>query len=131
MTIHYTLQKLYTLGDSEIVTPEVRAAVKEAANILHQVRTLCSLPASAEMQEIIPAVNSWVIGGMGHAFHRDYIAVTVGNLRARFEELTDAVIECQEQRHADPLETERRMIQAALAGVDKEYGSKYFDKVEG
>lgn len=134
MTIHDTLFKLATLGDCSAITPELREAVKEAARVIAEVRNLCSLPASAEVKEITPAVRSWVIGGMGHAFHRDYIVTTVANLSARNEELATALIDIDEQRHAAPLEDERRIILASLEAAKVVYGSTYFDtpaQVEG
>lgn len=134
MTIHDTLFKLANLGDNSAITPELRAAVKEAARVIAEVRMLCSLPASAEVKEITPAVRSWVIGGMGHAFHRDYIVTTVANLSARNEELATALIDIDEQRHAAPLEDERRIILASLEAAKVVYGSTYFDapaQVEG
>lgn len=137
MNIKDALFKLDALGGSSVLDKELKQAVKEVALVINEIRNLCSLSAADEVSSITPAVRSWVVGGMGHAFHRDHIAATVANLKARHNELTDALTDCQEQCPADPLEsagplyTERRIIRGALSAAKAEYGATYFDKVEG
>jgi len=126
MDIQNTLWKLHALGDSAVIEKPIREAVKEVARVISELYSLCNLGAGEEPAEIVNAVRRLATGGIGHAFHRDYIAATVANLGARHGELSAALPDIDEQRHAEPLECERRIIMAALQGVEKEYGSQYF-----
>lgn len=131
MAIHDTLFKLATLGDSTVIAPEMREAVKAAYAVLQDVRNLMGLGASEEMGRIVECVRHCVGSAPDEAFAESNIARSVLNLRVQHSRLADALEHIGSQEEAAPLEVERRIIQETLSAVDKEYGPKYFDKVGG
>lgn len=134
MTIHDTLFKLATLGDCSVITPELRAAVKDAYGVMQEVRNLMELGGSEHVGRIVECVRHCIGSAPGEAFAPGNIARSELNLQVEHGRIISALEYADSQEAAEPLAIQSRIIGATLSAIAKEYGPHYFDKpaqVEG
>lgn len=72
-------------------------------------------------------VLSHSVQEVGHYFAASHIEVTFKALKERADKLAEALEWMDSQCDAQPLESERRMINATLAAIRAEYAPGYFD----